>query len=49
MNGILRAKRKVHYLVNYLFYFFIFGSGFLVGFFLNGNKPDLKSIFEVLI
>lgn len=48
MSGLFSLKRKAHYLVNYLFYFLIFGVGFLIGLFFNNNF-DLKSIFEVLL
>lgn len=43
MNSIFSAKRKLHYLINYLFYFLFFAAGFIAG---GGSLNKILNFFN---
>lgn len=43
MNELMKTKRKLHYLLNYLFYFLFFGAGFLLG---GGSVNNILEMFN---
>ena len=43
MNGIFKAKRKIHYLINMAFYILFFIVGFLIG---GGKIEKISDIFN---
>lgn len=45
MNQVLRAKRKIHYLINMAFYLLFFVAGFLIG---GGKIEKISDIFNAI-
>lgn len=43
MNGIFKVKRKLHFLINSLFYIIFFIAGFIVG---GGKFEEINNIIN---
>lgn len=44
MNEIFKVKRKLHFFINYAFYFLFFAAGFLLG---GGSLEKILDFFNI--